>query len=174
MNAQIGKNVNYKFSLNNSSNRNGEYLTDFTLENRLTSLDTKFQKRKRKRWTYTYASNTKAQIEYVFINKKWNNSALNREGYSFFEGVSSDHRIVTAKIRLSLRRNPARTKTTAHYDWSLLNNMDIRDKYMLKLRNKIDALQEKSETHTPNDEYENFVNTYLEAAVECIQIKQRA
>ena len=46
MNAQIGKNINHKFSLHNSSNRNGEHLTDFTLENRLTCLNTKFQKRK--------------------------------------------------------------------------------------------------------------------------------
>ena len=36
MNAQIGKNLKHKFSLHNSSNRNGEYLTDFTLENSLT------------------------------------------------------------------------------------------------------------------------------------------
>ena len=41
MNPQIGKNVNKKFSLHNSS-RNGEHLTDFTLENRLTCLNTKF------------------------------------------------------------------------------------------------------------------------------------
>ena len=41
MNAQIGESVN-KFSLHNSSNRNGEHLTDFTLENRLTFLDAKF------------------------------------------------------------------------------------------------------------------------------------
>ena len=33
MNAQIGKNVNHKFSLHNSSNRNEEHLTDFTLVN---------------------------------------------------------------------------------------------------------------------------------------------
>ena len=45
INAPIGKNVNHKFSLHNSSNRNGEYLTDFTLENTLTYLNTKFQKR---------------------------------------------------------------------------------------------------------------------------------
>ena len=35
-NAQIGKNVNNKFSLHNSSNRNGEHQTDFMLENRFT------------------------------------------------------------------------------------------------------------------------------------------
>ena len=32
MNVQIGKNINHKFSLHNSSNRNGEYLTNLTLE----------------------------------------------------------------------------------------------------------------------------------------------
>ena len=85
--------------------------------------------------------------------------------------MSSDHRIVTAKIRLSLRKNATRTSTTVHYDLALLNN--IRDKYALALRNKFDALQEKTETHTPNDEYENFFNAHLEAAAEYIPIKQR-
>ena len=44
MNAKIGKKVNHKFSLHNSSNRNGQHLTDFTIENRLTCLNTNFQK----------------------------------------------------------------------------------------------------------------------------------
>ena len=68
----------------------------------------------------------------------------------------------------------AQTTATVHYDWSLLNNRDIRDKYVLTLRNKFDALQEKIETHTPNDEYENFINAHLKAAAECIPTKQRA
>ena len=87
MNGQIGKNVNHKYSLHNSSNRNGEHLSDFTIENRLTCLNTKFQKRKRKLWTYTYANNAKAQIDYILINKKWNNSALNFEVYASLGGV---------------------------------------------------------------------------------------
>ena len=53
MTTQKGKNVNNKFSLYNSSNRNGEHRTDFTLESRLTCLYTKFLKRKGKLWTYT-------------------------------------------------------------------------------------------------------------------------
>ena len=100
----------------------------------------------------TYANNTEAQIDYVFINKKWKNRAINCEAYSSFEGVSFDHRLVTAKIRLSLRRNATRTVTTKHYDWALLKNRGIRDKYVLALRNKFDALQEKTEIRTPNDE----------------------
>ena len=45
MNAQIGKNAIHKFSLHNSSNRNGQHLTDFTIENRLICLNTNFKKK---------------------------------------------------------------------------------------------------------------------------------
>ena len=140
MNAQIGKNGNNKYSLHNTSNRNGQHLTDFMIENRLACLNTNYQKREGKLWTYTYANITKAQIDYVLINKKWKNSALNCEAYSSFEGVSTDHRIVTAKIRLSLGKNAKLTATTKHYDWALLNNKDIRDKYVLELRNRFETL----------------------------------
>ena len=75
MNARIGKNGNHKFSPHNSSNCNGQI--DFTIENRLTCRNTNFQNREGKLWTYTYANNTKAKIDYVFINKKWNNNAVN-------------------------------------------------------------------------------------------------
>ena len=105
MNAKIGKNRNNKYNLHNTSNRNGQHLIDFMIENRLTCLNTNYQKREGKLWTYTYANNSKAQIDYVFINRKWKNSAMNCEAYSSFEGVSSDHQIVTAKLRLSLRKN---------------------------------------------------------------------
>ena len=152
MNAQIGKNRNNKYSLHNTSNRNGQHLIDFMIENRLTCLNTNFQKREGKLWTHTYANKSKAQIDYVFINRKWKYSAMNCEAYSTFEGVSSDHRIVTAKIRLSLRKNATRTATTKHYDWALLNDRDIRDKYALELRNRFETLQEKAEKGIPNDE----------------------
>ena len=153
MNAQIGKNRNNKYSLHNASNRNGQHQIDCMIENRLTRLNTNYQKREGKLWTYTYANKSKAQIDYVFINRKWKNSAMNCEAYSSFEGVSSDHRIVTAKLRLSLRKNATQTATTKHYDWALLNNRDIRDKYVLELRNRFETLQEKTEKGTPNDEF---------------------
>ena len=89
---------------------------------------------------------------------------MNCETYFAFEGVFSDHRFVKAKIR---------TTTTIYYDWSLLNNKHIRDKYALILRNKFDALQ-KTETYTPNDEYENYVNAHLEVAAKYTPTKQRA
>ena len=135
MNAQIGKNGNHKYSLHNSSNRNGQHLTDFTIENTLTCLNTNFQKREAKLWTHTYANNTKAQIDYVFTKRKWKNSAINCEANSSFEGVSSDRRMVTAKIRL--RPTKKRHTNSDHQTlWlGLSYNRDIRDKYVLALRN---------------------------------------
>ena len=173
MNTQFGKNRNNKYSLHNTSNRNGQHLTDFMIENRLTCLNTNYQKREGKLWTYTYANKSKAQIDYIFITRKWKNSAMNCEAYSSFEGVSSDHRIVTAKLRLSLRKNATRTATTMHYHWALLNNREIRDKYALELRNRFETLQEKTEKSTPNDEYENFVEAHREAASKGIPTKPR-
>ena len=173
MNAQIRKNRNNKYSLHNTSNRNEQHLTDFMIKNRLTCLNMNYKKREGKLWTYTYANKSKAHIDYVFINKKWKNSAMNCEAYSSFEGVASDHRIVAAKLRLSLRKNARRTATTKHYDWALLNNRDIRDKYVLELRNRFETLQEKTEKGTPNEEYESFVEAHLEAASKCIPTKPR-
>ena len=52
--------------------------------------------------------------------------------------------------------------------------------YFLMCENQINnvitnpALLKKSETTTPNDEYENFVNAHLEATTEYIKTKQRA
>ena len=77
-----GKTETTNTASHNTSNRNGQHLSDFMIENRLACLNTNYQKREGKLWTYTYANNTKAQIDYVLINKKWKNSALNCEVYS--------------------------------------------------------------------------------------------
>ena len=58
-----------------------------------------------------------------------------------------------------------------YYDWALVNSWYIWDKYVLALRNKFGALQEKTEILTPNYEYENFVNAHLEATAKCTPTK---
>ena len=91
--------------------------------------------------------------DYIRIDKKQINSALNCEAYSSFEIASSDHRIDTAKICLSLRRNTIKRAQTTHYDWSSLNNRDICNKDTMIGRNEFDTLMVISETLIPNDEY---------------------
>ena len=52
-----------------------------------------------------------------------------------------------------------------------MNNKDIRDKYVLELRNRYETLQERTEKSTPNDEYKIFVNAHLQEAAKCIPTK---
>ena len=103
MNAQIGTDEQHRYTYHSSCNRNGEYLQQFLTENNLRLLNTRFQKKKGKLWTHTYPNESKAQLDYLMINKKWINSVTNCEAYNTFEGVSTDHRIVTTKTKLSLR-----------------------------------------------------------------------
>ena len=143
------------------SNRNEKHLTDFTQENIFTCLNTKFQKRKEKLWNYAYANNAKTQRD--LMNKKWINSALNCETCSSFEGVSSDHGIVTAKIHLSQRRNASQTTKTSHYDWSMLNSRGISDKVIVVSRLLTTHTQNNKQTPFPrsDESLTPSANSYL-------------
>ena len=78
-------------------------------------------------------------------------------------------------IHLNLCRNKKQTviKTT-RYDWSSFTNKDLTDKSTVTVRNKFESLQETSEIHTPNDDYENFLTAYMEAVIECVPTKPKA
>ena len=71
------------------------------------------------------------RLDFFMINKKWTNSALNCEVYSTFPTVGSDHRIVTAKIRLSLRASTTANKK-GRYTWGmLLGDNNVINRYNL-------------------------------------------
>ena len=53
------------------------------------------------------------------------------------------------------------------------NNRDINNKYTTQ-RNNFNVLHYLSETLTPNDEYENFMNALMDATAECVSTKLRA
>ena len=84
-------------------NRNGELLVDFMEEFNLFPVNTKFMKSKNKSWTFDYPNCSKAQLDYMLIRRKWQNSVKECRPYSSVTSVESDHRIVTADVKLSLR-----------------------------------------------------------------------
>ena len=173
MNAHIGKDINNKFCLHNSANKNDKYLAEFGLKNGFVCQNTKFQKRKGKLWTYTNPNNSKVQLDYIFINKKWINSTLDCNACLSFEGVSFNHRIISAKICLSIHRNKKQAGKASQYNWFPLTNNDISYRYMVMVRNKFNALLVTPRRHTPNDKYENFVTNHIKAAAGCIQTKPK-
>lgn len=175
MNAHIGREDNkHKFSFHDGTNRNGEYLLTFLLENNLQCMNTRFQKRPGKLWTHQSPNGDKAQLDYLFMNKKWINSCHNCEAYSSFYGVSTDHRIVTSKLKLSLRANKTKKSSRQPYNWSTLSHDNqIKQRFIFELRNRFDALQAQEQEPTANTTYENFVRSHQEAAKKCIPLKPK-
>ena len=53
------------------------------------------------------------------------------------------------------------------------SNSDNRNQHSVTVRKKFDIFLERSERHTPNDEYENFVIARIDLAAECIPTKLR-
>ena len=150
-NAQLGKLNNSKFSYLTTANRNGNMLHNFINENNLICLNIHFQKKVEQLWTHKALNKTLAQLDYVLINKKWKNSVQNCRAYTSFISVASDHRIVTANIQLSLRANKNKSCRIKPYDWSnLKNNADIRNKFIIEVKNRFEALQNDEETISTN------------------------
>ena len=112
----------------------------------------------------TYPNNSLAQLDYIY-KQELDKQHLKCNPYYCFEGVSSNQKIVFAKIHLCLCRNKKQIYKPSWYDWFLFTNSDIGNQY---------TLQKTPEKYIPKDEYENFITTHIEAAAKCIPIKPRA
>ncbi|KAJ8403068.1 hypothetical protein AAFF_G00359840 [Aldrovandia affinis] len=102
-NARLGP-EDAPFTYHTNTNRNGEHLAALLTEHELLAANTLFRKRMGKRWTFQdRATSMRRQLDYILVRKKWRKSILNAESYSTFDSVGSDHRVVAARLRLSLR-----------------------------------------------------------------------
>ena len=87
---------------------------------------------------------------------------MNSDCYSSFASIGSDHRIVTAKLRLSLRRK-ATPQQKKQFNWkSLRCDPGIREQFSLELNNKFEELYNESSTIT--EQYEAFIKAQDHAA----------
>ena len=91
---------------------------------------------------------------------------INVEPYSSFSSVGSDHRIVTARLRLSLR-TPKAPQPKQRYDWKLLrHDEELRSNFTIELRNKYDELFDESSDATT--QYAALVQAKDHAAAETL------
>ena len=86
---------------------------------------------------------------------KWKNSVTNTEAYSSFASVGSDHRVVTAEVKLSLRASKPPTKKK-RYDWKLLrHDKELQDSFRIELRNKYNELFKEEDS--PTEQYQALI-----------------
>ena len=174
MNAQVGEVHRKGTHFHESTNRNGKLLIELMKECGMVNLMTNYQKRKGKLWTFTYPNGTKAQLDHVLINKKWKNSAMDCEAYNSFYSIRSDHRPISAKIRLSIRANVINKKKTTQHDWSQLRlDDDIKQSYSVEVSNRFNALQNIADNDSSNTIYNNIIEAHSKAAELHVPTKPR-
>ena len=102
---------------------------------------------------------------YLLINRKWRNSAKNCRAFNSFVSVSSDHRIVSAQIRLTLRANKKKSNSITCYDWSVLkNDANVAASFVTTVNNRFAILQDSIQTISANNTYKSFETACREAA----------
>ena len=107
----------------------------------------------------------RAQLDYMMIKKKWINSVQNCKAYHSLEGISTDHRIVSSGIKLSLRANKKKSNTKIACNWEhLINNEDLQNHFSTSLRNRYNILQHEDTNESANSAYQNFVRAHKETA----------
>ena len=168
-NAHLDKSV-AKFVFRDKINKNGRLVKNFIQESGLFVANASFQKKPGKLWTFiSDMSGAKTQVDFIMVNKKWRNSVKNCEAYNSFNSIGSDHRVVSAGIRLSLRSRKDASKP--RFDWNALKTQELQEMYTIKVKNRFAALCNEDESAT--ESYNHFILANDEAAKEIIPLKSR-
>ena len=151
-NAKLGQS-DVKFSYHTETNRNGEKLNDFMEEFSLFASNTYFMKPINKLWTFEYPTGARAQLDYIICRNKWRNSIKDSRPFSSFSTVGSDHRIVSAKIKLSFRvsKTPPRDPMK-NIDWrKVLGDPNISSQYCVDVHNRFQVLSSNDNANEVDD-----------------------
>ena len=174
LNAKLGpKDVRYTY--NNETNRNGEHLIDLMEEFNLFSANNSFMKSKGQLWTFEYPNGNRAQLDYLLFRKKWRNSIKDSRSYSSFSSVGSDHRVISAKLKLSLRvSKKAYSHPMKRIDWKeVSSNTNLSREFAIQVSNKFQSLSPSDITsENVEDVYENLIKSTEEVALATLPKKK--
>lgn len=156
LNAQLGPS-DALFTCADDTNRNGKHMKDFMEQHNLIATNTRFQNTKSKLWTHRRPNGQHVQLDYILARKKWINSIKNSRAYNSFEGIGSDHRIVSCKCQISYRKSkPPPTNPVKGIDWkSIVRDEKLCDQFAVAVHNRFcilhDELEENSSTSAVYD-----------------------
>ena len=174
LNAKLGPD-SVNFTFNDHTNRNGEKLTDFMEEYNLFSANNSFKKPKNRLWTHESPSGKLSQIDYMLFRKKWRNSIHDSRPFSSFT-VSSDHRVVSSSVKLSLRcSNKSKPHPMKCYDWKeVAMNKYLSSNFSLEVYNRFQPLGAATDfDDSVEDIYDTLVSCTEEVAKEMLPLKKK-
>ncbi|GFO38874.1 endonuclease-reverse transcriptase [Plakobranchus ocellatus] len=153
-------------------NERGEKLIEWCQTNNIIVGSTWFQQPPRRKWTWkSPGDETRNQIDYMIISKRYRNALLLAKTYPSAD-CYSDHVPVVGKFKLKLKKN-SKPFTNIKFDLAILKtNQTIREKYQISVQNKFEALGDAEEVE---QQCENFKSAIMEAATKVIpKVKRKA
>ena len=142
----------------------------------LFSANTSFMKPKGQLCTFEYSKGDRAQLDYILFRKKWRNNVKDSRAYSTFSSVGSNHRVVSAILKLSLRvSKKAVSHPMKRIDWKEVssNNQTSKD-FAIQVFNKFQSLSATNgDTENVEDVYSNLIKATEEVALATLPKKKR-
>lgn len=173
-NAKLGPD-DARFTCNSETNRNGKHLKDFMEHFNLVATNTRFENHTKKLWTHKRPNSELVQLDYILARKKWVNSIKNARAFNSFEGVKSDHRIVSCKSQISYRQNKAPTKDPIKgLDWKrVVGDDNLKEQFTVAVHNRFNTLCDELEDKNISVVYDILTAANREVALEMLPKKKR-
>ena len=142
LNAKVGKerttDITGQYGLG-TWNKRGERLIEFCQQSKLIITNTYFKQHPRKLYTWKSPDgDTRNQIDYILINKRFRNCVKQAKTYPGSD-INSDHNPVVVKMKIQLKKLN-KTNRKQQLDFSLLKNNSYAARYNIEIRNRFDAL----------------------------------
>ena len=180
LNARIGHQPTSRmvgrFVYHHSNNDNGDKLLTLCEATNMFITQSRFPQPPGRLWTWMKPGKQlfTAQLDHILIRRKWINSARDCRAYNTV-GVSSDHRILCAKLVVSLRASITEPKKAVRFETSRLELPGIQQRFEQSLASKYKSLvYQAAEQPLAQDKYDWLIQALTEAADESIGRKPRA
>ena len=148
-------------------NKNSDHFLDFLSANSLFSANTVFRKRQSRLYTHRGPQNTLSQIDHIVSRQKYRNSVRNCSTYTF-RPFATDHRIIIADLKLSLRASQPLRSQLRRYDWSALQDPEVSRSFRSDCINGFTCLTSTLSDH--RQKYTSFVESVAIAAKKSIPL----
>jgi len=169
-----------RYTMHSMTNENGNKLVSLCSRLNLKPSQFLFSQPKNRQWTWISPNGLKTHIDHILIRNKWANSLINCRSY-FTAQVGSDHRIVTAYIKTSLRCTKSNNiiNNSPNINWTeLVNNRSLQHRYpfFVETNNRFDVLNNLNENSSVQEDYNDFTNRFTEVNTKILshrEIKSR-
>ena len=173
-NAQLGP-LDALFTTAKVTNRNGNLMKDFMEQHNLIATKARFQNRINRLWTHRRPGGQLVQLHFILARKKWINSIKNSRAYSSFEGINSDHRIVSCKCQISYRKCKTPKKDLMkRIDWKkVISDGTLSEQFTVTVYNRFGSLCDELHEPSISTIYDTLVLANEEVALEMLPKKSK-